>query len=1235
MALPSPAERPWPQLDRLLDLLADRLPVGAVGVVERRRADHVLAQAGLPHDGLSLSDYVEERQHQLAWLLVALLARDEAQEEAIRDGLASWKAGLPQRPTRGAERTSPEPEPETSPSPPIAGRGNWWVLLAAVVLATIAWLLWPGSQEPDDRPSSSTATSTGIVVEQPEAGSTTAHILGTSPVALAATEGSTGGGVAESTASMALVEDSGGGTGTSGGLDGTLMGPEPTEDTGTPEMMEIPSLVTPVVPVRLIEPELEAPNLSELMLEGPVPDLTVVDVPHDNPWWPLGAGLFSLVVFGGLLLRMRGQPLEPPFPPLPTIHPGQPPSDPPATAVDVPRTRRLLDRHHEDTLVWGIGQHLSELHTERLDVERTVEATVASGGLPELCFERAREFRGVWLWVDLAPGGADRVLIDRLADELQQALEAADLPVNRADFFSLPSELWRPDGRTWLPQEADDRARRARVAVLTDGRAVLRGFGAGGVREDRLDNALTGLTAWEHLAFVSVGTEYDRLADVLRHWGLPCVRPVDTVAHLVAATRREGRQAHGRDFARWQVACMVAPDELSEGDALELRSVLGLDVEGFELATLWRTADPGAHRLGWSAPKRAQRLGWYREAFVPAWTIEAVKRDAVLGPVLEHWVERCGERGQRVEAEVARLWTAPVRATEMLYALFEDPAHRGRIETLLADYTAPDLRGDGMSVVLPWALRDQPGHVQLWLAKMGFARLAAETPSDQLRWPGRAGVGLGLSLGTALAGLGMAGVVVAQDVARPEIEWVDGELPRVEGRCWPLGLEHGEDHECQVAGPSWVKRVRASSGQRVEVRWEAKGRACEEVRGRMWDVRVVRCDSGGGVPASSWRDELLSQVHLRTDADDPRARWLAQALLDGGTADAVVIGRKPDVLARTLGQVPEVPRWQRLVLGLDGLDDMRPYDEVTLVAQAESWQVLEDALRTGDALEAAARWIELLNPKHGDLVAIRLRGLGLGKEDTTVSETGASSTGYGGAGSEGSWSSTGDDGGATGDRGTVEHPRPPCRHGMVYIPGGSFLGGGRRRNIEGFCMDVTEVTVNAYRNCVRGRGKCTDPDTHANCNWGQDGRGHHPINCIGWSQAKTYCRKMGKRLPSEWQWEWAARGRENGWIYPWGNGAPSCERVVMDDGASGCRERGTSPVRSKPRGDSRDGLKDMAGSVWEWVASSRDFGHVQRGGSWRDTDHNSFRTNYRAFSDEPLSRVSYVGFRCAKPAILE
>jgi len=168
---------------------------------------------------------------------------------------------------------------------------------------------------------------------------------------------------------------------------------------------------------------------------------------------------------------------------------------------------------------------------------------------------------------------------------------------------------------------------------------------------------------------------------------------------------------------------------------------------------------------------------------------------------------------------------------------------------------------------------------------------------------------------------------------------------------------------------------------------------------------------------------------------------------------------------------------------------------------------------------------------------------------------------------------------------------------MVKIPAGDFWMGcntkqdqdcqadekpGHRVTLGEFWIDRTEVTVAQYAACFNA-GSCRKPQNWKDCNWGKRGRGRAPVNCVDWQQAWDYCKWSGKRLPTEAEWEKAARGTD-GRKYPWGNRGLGCKYAVMDKGGKGCGMQSTWPVCSKPTGNSPYGLCDMLGNVGEWVS---------------------------------------------------
>jgi formylglycine-generating enzyme required for sulfatase activity len=223
-------------------------------------------------------------------------------------------------------------------------------------------------------------------------------------------------------------------------------------------------------------------------------------------------------------------------------------------------------------------------------------------------------------------------------------------------------------------------------------------------------------------------------------------------------------------------------------------------------------------------------------------------------------------------------------------------------------------------------------------------------------------------------------------------------------------------------------------------------------------------------------------------------------------------------------------------------------------------------------------------------------------------------------------------------------PPPTCPPGMAGIPGGTFMMGSASGEpdekpvhsvkLPAFCLDIDEVTVDGYAECVTA-GRCTAPAQSADeyCNWGKPGKGSHPVNCVSFDQAAAYCQWQHKTLPSEEQWEYAARGGQEGRVYPWGSDAPSASTLCWDRRGQGTCEVGRYPGAF--------GLNDMAGGVWEWTQTKYcdsyapgkkcDEMRVLRGGGWSSTQSAAVRATNRA-GDVPTHQGGNLGFRCGAPA---
>lgn len=268
-----------------------------------------------------------------------------------------------------------------------------------------------------------------------------------------------------------------------------------------------------------------------------------------------------------------------------------------------------------------------------------------------------------------------------------------------------------------------------------------------------------------------------------------------------------------------------------------------------------------------------------------------------------------------------------------------------------------------------------------------------------------------------------------------------------------------------------------------------------------------------------------------------------------------------------------------------------------------------------------------------------------------------------------------------------------CPSGMVLVPGGKFFMGSdepdfklwqpaHKTILDTFCIDVHEVTAAEYKACS-DQGECKRPPDLPNwpktsgttdaehekkrtayaelCNFGKPERDNHPINCVSWALAESYCGFKKKRLPTEAEWEFAARGSD-GRKFPWGDDPGTAERMnaggaeftrwekahglaatqrlyEFDDGFGG-----TAPVGSFPKGRTKFGADDFIGNVWEWTsdwfetykpdevinpkgAPNGDRKAI-RGGSFNGGNLLWLNPAFR-FHQVPDATTPVIGFRCA------
>uniref|UniRef100_A0A2K5CIP4 Sulfatase modifying factor 2 n=1 Tax=Aotus nancymaae TaxID=37293 RepID=A0A2K5CIP4_AOTNA len=239
---------------------------------------------------------------------------------------------------------------------------------------------------------------------------------------------------------------------------------------------------------------------------------------------------------------------------------------------------------------------------------------------------------------------------------------------------------------------------------------------------------------------------------------------------------------------------------------------------------------------------------------------------------------------------------------------------------------------------------------------------------------------------------------------------------------------------------------------------------------------------------------------------------------------------------------------------------------------------------------------------------------------------------------------------------------------MVQLPGGRFLMGTnspdsrdgegpvREVTVKPFAIDIFPVTNKEFRDFIREkkyrteaemfgwsfvfedfvsnelRNKATRPMKPAGPGSGIRERLEHPVLHVSWNDARAYCAWRGKRLPTEEEWEFAARGGLKGQVYPWGNRfQPNRTNLWQGKFPKGDKAEDEGSTSLPPVG-----LYDLLGNVWEWTASAYQAAEqdmrVLRGASWIDTADGS--ANHRArvttrMGNTPDSASDNLGFRCA------
>lgn len=816
----------------------------------------------------------------------------------------------------------------------------------------------------------------------------------------------------------------------------------------------------------------------------------------------------------------------------------------------------LINSNQVRNAVWSVGRFVSEQYIERLDLQRTVNATAQSGGIPQLYRQCAVYDREVWLWIDEQ---SQHPAIPRLADELQASLLRAGLPARRAWFSGLPDRLTWEQGTVFDPLVWEGHRGSVIVAILSDGEDFIYASQSAH-RLNAFKQMIFSFGQWPRLAFVDFSGGHDVLNRLFEHYNITHIGPNDLAGYLggQAGQFKQLTPDWSHDLRLWAAAACLQNDALDKDTAYALHRHLGLTIPTSEIQALWNHGQDQAGRLTWTASQRTELLRWLAtaEKLDPDKTIP---ENSLLGSALSFWRNHLAHQAHQRENQqtdfkpwqqtlaqrelfmkqgLIDLWDRPIKAATQLFELFESKQGavlKDQISKALGGYFPVDTTRSiptkqAPAIILPWRFQLLPPKTRLILAEMGLAGGSIK-PQSQLQPTTKLGLALGLLTGVALSSLISAlsspGALDAPYFVVAKKVFDHPVFRRYTFRDWQ-SLGAGR-YRYTVGSPKRLQTATVGFGQSAVLDWQ-------------W-TELDNVESLDG--AELWHAGTLPQP-IRACSDDwPRrslvvigfdhqtrpARRLAVRLLDKGSADVILLGTEwakhldkltggKDGSATTDQLLVIVPKIGIRIPDIDfsGKHAVLRMNELILLPGslqfpgsrpvAEKWGGNSDLLLWGGP--------EVTNYEGMKLVKVCGGTFSMG---TTEADRKAG-LGY-------------DD----------ESPRHPV-------------------TVDTFEINQTEVTERQYSSVRISK----DLETAV-----------QPKNSINWNDSLATCKRYQLDLPTEAQWEYAARA---GTLTPW---SFRSDRSRLEDFASTNDLSRVASKRPNPLG-----LFDMHGNVYEWTKDCYD-----------------------------------------------
>lgn len=617
------------------------------------------------------------------------------------------------------------------------------------------------------------------------------------------------------------------------------------------------------------------------------------------------AGLGALAIVLGLIVSRWGwrNKLLPTRAPAPTR---SGPREMPLSSP-VPRDLELLDMQSEDALVWGVGRFVTEEYTTNLDIEKSVLATVAAAGRPELRFERRGRHRQVCLWID--ESAADPA-IERLGREVALALSRVGLDVDVARFWAVPDKLVRQDGTIVSAAAIEEELAFSIVAILTDGHALTTRH-AGADRRLGISRLLRMFARLPRLAFVDFGEGASRASRIARAYGITAVRPDESAAFLALGRKPEVREMPAQkltgDVTAWAAACALGMRLVDEETAYDVRRALLLSASPWSWSVVRRSGRMAGDWVEWPLEKRAELLDWLRCAEHGA-EKERVAPTSLLGKTIAYWKNRLdgedagrrkndaqspwigtfAERTLRIERALLDLWDEPERAAQTLYSFVGTDVEK-LIQEKLGDFAALEAEGTRGVIVLPWRFAELPESSRIMFERLGFGATASvrqdKLDGDLVERRGRLWMGLGLACGLG-AGAIVAGVNSWRTAAFP---CVIENVESLSGWCEQIENWKGNGSRLVAGGArGFSVQKEANRTDLPTLRFERQQVGCEGMNPQGWFAQ--RCGSQVPPEKPTQQRALRRKLFiLKGSPLDERVRSFGKTLLDRGAADVVLI----------------------------------------------------------------------------------------------------------------------------------------------------------------------------------------------------------------------------------------------------------------------------------------------------------------------------------------------------------